>query len=215
MGFFNQEFFIFIGKVIFLSLSGVLAPGPITTVTVGEGSKKADAGIFIALGHGVIEIPLMLLLFFGFGAFLKILEVKILIGFLGGLFLLYMAKGMFAASFKTDFLKEDKSQSPFFAGLFLTATNPYFLLWWITVGASLILMSEKFGLIGFFIFAVVHWSLDLLWLWFLSFLSHKGGTFFGNYFYKIVFIVCAFMLFYFGLYFIFDAYKLFPGTRFL
>jgi hypothetical protein len=56
---------------------------------------------------------------------------------------------------------------PIVAGLILTAGNPYFLIWWATIGVTLILRSVKFGFIGFLIFAMLHWFCDFIWYTFL------------------------------------------------
>jgi len=87
----------------------------------------------------------------------------------------------------------------------LSAGNPYFLVWWATVGASLILRSIEFGIIGLILMAVVHWCCDLVWYQFLSWLSFQGGRFFGNRLQMAVFIICGLAMLYFGLYFITDA----------
>jgi len=51
---------VFLLEAALISLSGVLAPGPMTAVTVGEGTRSPHAGAWIAVGHGIIEIPLMI-----------------------------------------------------------------------------------------------------------------------------------------------------------
>lgn len=53
-------------------------------------------------------------------------------------------------------------------GFVATAANPYFFLWWATVGLTLIPKSPKFGLIGLALFVAVHSSCDLGWDLFLS-----------------------------------------------
>jgi len=84
----------FLIEAILISLSGVIAPGPVTAVTVSKGTKSPHAGAIIALGHGIVEIPLMILILYGFGDILKITYVKATIGLLGGLFLLKMGLGL-------------------------------------------------------------------------------------------------------------------------
>ena len=48
-----------------ISLSGVLAPGPMTAATLAAGTRSRHAGAIIALGHGVVEFPLMLVIIAG------------------------------------------------------------------------------------------------------------------------------------------------------
>ena len=61
----------FLVKVAGISLSGVMMPGPVFAVTVAKSYKSRFAGIKIALGHALVEIPLMLLIYFGFGRFFQ------------------------------------------------------------------------------------------------------------------------------------------------
>lgn len=197
----------FLIKAIIISLSGVMAPGPITAVTVGKGNESPHAGAWIAIGHGIVEFPIMIIIFYGLGNFFNLFYVKAVIGIAGGFFLLLMGFGMIQ-SLKRDITKDSKySRSPLIAGIILSIANPYFLVWWATVGATLIIGSKEFGVEGFFIFAVIHWLCDFIWYYFISFISFKGGYFFGKTFQKVIFVICGIFLFYFGGIFIFDAIK--------
>ena len=62
----------FLLSVVFVSLSGVMMPGPVFAVTVAKGYRSKVAGVLIALGHGAIEFPLMFLIYFGFTQFFYI-----------------------------------------------------------------------------------------------------------------------------------------------
>ena len=57
----------FLIQTILISLSGVMAPGPITAVTIGKGSVSPYAGALVAVGHGIVEFPLMAAVYFGAG----------------------------------------------------------------------------------------------------------------------------------------------------
>ena len=61
---------------------------------VSKGAKSPHAGAFVGLGHGIVEIPLMILTLYGFGEILKITYIKATIGIIGGLFLLKMGIGL-------------------------------------------------------------------------------------------------------------------------
>jgi threonine/homoserine/homoserine lactone efflux protein len=89
--------------------------------------------------------------------------------------------------------------------MLLSIGSPYFIVWWATVGAALIIRSVGFGLVGFLVFAAVHWTCDFVWYYSLSVLSYKGGQFFGRIFQKVVFAVCGAVLLFFGARFIIDA----------
>lgn len=200
-----MEFITFLIKAVIISLSGVLAPGAVTAVTVGKGSESKWAGAWISVGHGIVEVPLMIGLLFGIGAVLKLTAVDAAVGLLGGAFLLYMSYGMFK-DLKTASVNSKKDpHSPLVAGMLLSIGNPYFLVWWAIIGIKLVKESIEFGALGFVTFAVVHWICDLVWLTFLSFLAWKGRAFYGKKFQQGVFIVCGTALLFFGISFIWDA----------
>ncbi|RLB19465.1 MAG: hypothetical protein DRG63_00880 [Deltaproteobacteria bacterium] len=200
-----MSIWIFLLSVVVISMSGVLMPGPITAITVAQGNRKLWAGSLIALGHGVVEFPLMALIYFGVGMLFQRMSAKVIIGILGGGVLLWMAIEMLRNYRRAEVMKEERKLGSFVAGILLTATNPYFLIWWATVGASLILRSIEFGMIGLILMAVVHWSCDLAWCQLLSWLSFQGARFFGKRLQMAVFILSGLAVLYFGLYFITDA----------
>ena len=194
-----MEFFTFLIEAVLVSLSGVLAPGPITSVSVGYGSENPRAGAWVALGHGIVEFPVMIGVFLGVGAVIELLWVRTAIDLLGGAFLLYMGVGLLRGMRQEGISGTERSGSPLAAGALLSLGNPYFLIWWATVGAGLILRSREFGLMGFVAFAIGHWLCDLGWDSFLSVLSFRGGQFFGKRFQQAVFAISgAFLLFYSG-----------------
>jgi len=200
-----MNLWIFLLSVVIISMSGVLMPGPITTITVAQGSRNSWAGALVAIGHGVVEFPLIAVIFFGAGALFQITTVKVIIGISGGGVLLWMAVQMLRNYRRAQILGQEREVNCFVAGSLLTAGNPYFLLWWATVGASLIFRAVEFGIMGLVLMAVVHWSCDLAWYQFLSWLSFQGNRFFGRRLQMGVFIVCGLAMLYFGLYFISDA----------
>ncbi len=188
-----------------ISLSGVMAPGPLVAVTVGKGSDNPHAGALVALGHGIVELPLMIAIFFGFGYLFGLPYVRQAIGIAGGCFLLFMAAGMFRGLRSGAVAGSSDSRSPVAAGVVLTAANPYFIIWWATIGAAMAMQAAGFGAAGFVVFMLAHWACDLGWSWFLSALSFKGGRFFGRAFQKAVFAASGAALLFFGGKFIIDS----------
>jgi len=80
----------FLMSVVLISLSGVMMPGPVFSLTIIKGYKNWNAGALIALGHGVIEFPLMALIYFGLARLFVSDVVKGTIGLIGGSVLVYM-----------------------------------------------------------------------------------------------------------------------------
>jgi threonine/homoserine/homoserine lactone efflux protein len=195
----------FLLRAVIISLSGVMAPGPITAVTVSKGTEHPYSGAMIAIGHGIVEFPLMILIMVGFGQFLEVTWVKVTIGVLGGLFLLKMGIGLLKNINDVHIGQSHQQYSALQAGMVLSIANPYFLVWWATIGAILITGAYQFGLWGLVAFALVHWSCDFFWLSFLSSLSFKGGQFFGKRLQQVLFAVCGVFLLLFSGKFIYDA----------
>ena len=197
---------LFLVQVFTISLSGVMAPGPVTAAAIGMGARSRYAGMLLAIGHGIIEFPLMILIVLGMGRILKLPTAQIVIGLAGGAFLLMMAVGMLK-SLRSAEIQETKGakHKPMLAGIILSATNPYFLFWWATVGLALATTATGMGIWAFALFAVIHWLCDFIWLGALSWASFKGTGLFGSRSQQIVLMICAVALFFFGLFFIYNA----------
>jgi threonine/homoserine/homoserine lactone efflux protein len=199
---------LFLIQVFVISLSGVLSPGPVTAAAIATGQRSRHAGALLAVGHGLLEFPLMILIMLGMGRLLKLACTQIGIGLAGGVVLLLMAIQMFAGAMKpTGINAQDKSagDKPIFTGFILSAGNPYFLLWWATVGLALATTARGLGIWAFALFAIVHWLCDIVWLEVLSLTSFKGATVLGGRSQRIVLVVCSAAMFFFGLFFIYKA----------
>jgi threonine/homoserine/homoserine lactone efflux protein len=202
--FVNLLFFLI--EVVVISLSGVMAPGPVTAAAIGMGTRSRYAGALIAIGHGVVEFPLMILIVLGAGRILKLPTAQIVIGLAGGAFLLIMAIQMLKSLRSAEKQQAQVTKSaPVLAGIILSAGNPYFLLWWATVGLALATAATGIGIWAFVLFAIVHWLCDLVWLSALSWASFKGSVLLGPRGMRIVLMICSAALFVFGLFFIYNA----------
>ena len=197
---------LFLIEVVVISLSGVMAPGPVTAAAIGMGTRSRYAGPLIAVGHGVVEFPLMILIVLGAGKILKLPAAQIIIGLAGGAFLLIMAIQMLKSLRSMEEQQATVTKSaPVMAGVILSAGNPYFLLWWATVGLTLATTATGIGIWAFVVFAIVHWLCDLIWLSALSWASFKGSVLLGPRGMRIVLMICSAALFVFGLFFVYNA----------
>jgi len=196
----------FLGQVIGISLSGVMAPGPVTATTIVMGSRNRWAGALIAVGHGIVELPLIVLIVLGMNKILKSPAVQIAIGLAGGAFLIVMAvqilRGLRSLGLEHD---RNVKGTPIMAGIVLTAGNPYFLLWWATIGLGLASRASELGVWAFVLFAAIHWLCDLFWLGALSWASFKGSELFGRRTLQVVLLICSTALVVFGVMFMYNA----------
>ncbi len=193
-------------------MSGVMAPGVMTAATIAKGARNRWAGSLIAVGHGIVEIPLIFLLMLGLDLVLKTNPAKIAIGILGGGFLLWMGSNMLRQlSRHSPESEQGFKNGPIATGVILSATNPYFLFWWATVGLNLAINAKELGTAALVLFAVAHWLCDLIWLSALSlgaFITHRGAGLFSNKIQKAILIFCGIALLCFGVKFMFDAFWL-------
>jgi threonine/homoserine/homoserine lactone efflux protein len=83
-----------------------------------------------------------------------------------------------------------------------TSLNPYFLLWWATIGAWLILNAREFGAIVVVVFAIVHWSCDLGWYMLTSYTVFRTKHLWTPRIHQLVFVSCGVIMVVFGLYFV-------------
>ncbi|MBN1933405.1 MAG: LysE family transporter [Anaerolineae bacterium] len=188
----------FLFETVLVSLSGVMSPGPLSAVTVGKGSESPHAGALIALGHGAVELPLIGLVALGMGTLFKLPYVETAIALIGGGLLLWMGIGMLRDVKGARVSANGGHRYPFVAGVLLSAGNPFFLLWWATIGAGLVGHALEFGFGGLLALAVTHWLCDFGWSYFLSALSFRGGAFFGRRFQQAIFLLCGVFLLFFG-----------------
>ena len=204
-----MSFGAFLIQAILISLSGVMSPGPLTVVVVGKGAKSPRAGALIALGHGAVEFPLMILIVLGLAPLFQHDVFATSVGLAGGGVLLWMAAGLLLSLRRSGAQEAAperlREASPFMAGVLMTGGNPYFIVWWATVGATLVFGAWGYGVWQFAVFAVVHWSLDLIWYYFLSCAAFKGTKLLGDRFLKGVSLVAGLMLLYFGVRFLTGA----------
>ena len=197
-------FFLF--EVVAISLSGVMMPGPVTAAAVAMGARNRFAGVLMAVGHGIVEFPLMILIVLGVGRILKLPTAQIVIGLAGGIFLLIMAIQMLKSLHSAEEQEVTATKrAPVLAGIILSAGNPYFLVWWATVGLALATTATGIGIWAFVVFAIVHWLCDLVWLSALSWASFKGSVLLGPRGMRIVLLICSLALLVFGVVFIYAA----------
>lgn len=198
----------FLMQVVLISLSGVIAPGPVTAATLASGMRSRHAGSLIAVGHGIVEFPLMLLVAAGAGTLLTSSVLATGIGLVGGAVLVLMGIGMVRNLRGSDIATvTPNGRSPVWTGVALTAGNPYFLVWWATVGLTLTTRALEIGMLAFGLFALLHWLCDMAWLEGLSLAAFSGVKLLGNGLQRTVLGICSVALIGLGGYFVIDALR--------
>jgi threonine/homoserine/homoserine lactone efflux protein len=197
----------FLLKVILISISGVVSPGPVTTVTITMGARNKHAGSLIGIGHGLLEIPLMVLIVLGADKLLAARPFQIVVGLAGGVVLIWMALQMFKDSSRPvqQAAVASTGRGPVMTGFMLSAGNPFFLIWWGTIGLGLAIQAKTLGVLAFVLFTITHIMCDIVWLEMLSQTSFRGAKLLGDKSFAMVLKVCAAALVYFAATFIWTA----------
>ncbi len=198
----------FLSRVAGISLTGVMMPGPLFAVAVTRSYRSQFAGIKMALGHAIVEVPLMLLIYFGLARFFDREPVQIGLYLVGGSILIWMGASMFR---KRSRSLDEGSNLPYnsvVAGVVTSAANPFFLLWWAAVGSMLIMESLSFGPRGFILLITVHLACDFGWLFFVSTVVYRTKAMWREKFRVGLLIACSFLLIGFGGWFVSSGIQL-------
>lgn len=204
---------IFVTSFI-VGLSGALMPGPLLTVTISQSAARGwVVGPLVVLGHGILELSLVVAIVYGLGQFLAKGSVIGVIGIIGGIVLLWMGWSMLKDARKVtlvmDGSKGVSSLHPVWAGILTSLSNPYWTVWWATIGLSYIAFSLKHGALGISSFYTGHILSDLVWYAFVSALVHFGKRLVSDRVFQVVIVVCGILLLFFGAYFGYSGIKSF------
>ena len=196
-----------------IALSGAMMPGTLLTVAISESSKRGVlAGPLLILGHRILEVVLLAALFMGMAPLFKEAWFFIFISIAGGSILMWMAAGMFRSIPSLTLSLEpgdEESGNIILTGILMSAANPYFIIWWATIGLGYILQSSEYGLAGILSFFSGHILADLTWYTIISTAVGKGRSFFSDKVYRGIIGCCA------GFLVLFSGYLFFGVIRYL
>ncbi len=209
-----------------VGLSGAMMPGPLLTVTIGESARHGTvAAPLIVLGHILLELLLVLALVMGLAGALSA-GLPQWVAIFGGIFMLWMGWAMVkdvfygrvslpstgvtapsdtantasvAGNYKPDWVK----LRLVFTGILISLANPYWIIWWATVGLGYITIAIKSGSMGLVSFFTGHAFSDILWYVIIGLVVSGGRRFLNNTVYRGILVVCGFFLFGMGGYFIY------------
>ncbi len=204
---------IFITSFI-VGLSGAMMPGPLLTVTISQTAVRGWlVGPLIVLGHGILELSLVVAIVCGLGQLLAEPPVIGAIGIVGGFVLLGMGWAMLKDVRKVSLAVEENrgvsSLHPVWAGILISLSNPYWTVWWATIGLSYIGFSMKYGSSGISLFYTGHILSDFVWYVFISVLIHYGRRLTNDRAFRGIITACGIFLIVFGVYFGYSGIKKF------
>ncbi|MBI5102456.1 MAG: LysE family transporter [Nitrospirae bacterium] len=191
-----------------IALSGALVPGPLFTVTVSESARRGFvAGPLIILGHGILELSLVLLIVSGINQLAITDGIKAMISITGGIILIVMG-GMMLKDVRKARLEFGPGDAltpglhPVLTGVLGSISNPYWIIWWLTIGLGYLLSAVKFGPLGVVAFFAGHISADLAWYSLIALAVSRGRKLLGDAGYRNMLYACGIFLILFGGWFI-------------
>lgn len=174
-------------------------PGPLTIASLGEGARRGFwMGPLLVLGHALAELAVVVALLIGLGSFLSQPLWAGAVGVLGGAFLLWMGYDLIKSAFKGG-VSLDGSETPggiarfgpVPEGILASVSNPYWFLWWATVGAGYVAFALRWGTWGLAAFFVGHILADLIWNSLISLAAHRGRTLLKEAVYRGILGICG------------------------
>lgn len=184
-------------------------PGPLLTATISESSRRGFiAGPLMIGGHALLELALVVALLLGLAPFFQMPVVFVAVALTGAVILLWMAFGMFRTLPGLSLSRQDKPEKlnhPMLSGIFMSVSNPYWIIWWATIGLGYILYSQQFGFWGIAFFFAGHISADLLWYSFIAAAVASGRHLLNDRLYRFLIAACAVFLVVFAGYFAYSG----------
>lgn len=195
-----------------IAFSGAAMPGPLLTVTISQVVRRGFwAGPMLVLGHAVLELTLVISLMAGFSDFLLQDTVASIVKTAGGAFLLWMGYDILRSSSKikleleSDGTPSGPGKNIVLSGILVSLSNPYWLMWWATIGLASIVAAFEHGYLGMASFYTGHILADLIWYSFIALVVSAGRRFLSARVYKGLLVICGVFLLYLGLRFLYSA----------
>jgi len=200
-------------------LSGALMPGPVLAVTISSVVQVGFiAAVLIILGHSILELLMVVALALGLKNVLKNRYVTGAIGTIGGSVLLWFAYGMITSAYSginalsaVAATQEANITSLGLVGkgMITSLSNPYWILWWATIGATYMLVSLEKSMVGISTFYIGHISSDFAWYCAVAAALVLGKQMLSDRVYMGLIIICGLFLVYLGIYFFYSGVRKF------
>jgi len=144
-----------------------MMPGPMLVYTISQVLEKKKESVFwIVCGHMCIEAVMIILILLGLKQLIGSKAVYNTVSLLGAVGLIFMGTTIIirAKKIKLAFGENLNFTSGLVTGgIFCTAFNPTFPLWWVSIGASLLSRALLAGALGVMALVFGHWLADLGW----------------------------------------------------
>ena len=185
-----------------IALSGAMMPGPVLAMVVSETPRRGPfTGATMMVGHFFLEAVLVAGLALGLASILHNELVLGAIALAGGAMLLWMGQGLLRSSRALTLSVVPgaaRGTNLVVAGITTSLSNPYWLLWWVTIGVGYVALGLEHGWPGILAFFGGHIAADFAWYTFVSAGLTVGRRFLSDRLYRGLVAVCGLALLYFG-----------------
>ncbi len=207
-----ESFLLVFAASFSIGLSGAMSPGPLTVFVMGQSARHGiKAGPLASLGHGLLEVALVILLWLGLARVFQWEPALGAIGVIGGLVMIWMGWQIVngvrrtGASLDTS-ITERGTNNPLVGGAVLSLANPYWSFWWATVGIStMTTLALPRGVVGLAAFTSGHVASDFFWFTLVAIVFATGRRFITDRVYQLTLYLFGILLALFGLYFIWQG----------
>ena len=189
-----------------LGLTGALAPDPTLVATINASiSGGWTMGPRVTFGHMLSELLIVILIVAGLATVaLRYTTAVAVIGGVAlvifGLLTILGSRGVTLA--RTGSGAAVVTANPYFAGFFTSVANPYFWIWWLTVGSAMVIAGLAGGIFLACVFMAGHWCADLGWFTLVSTGISRGTTILSDITYQRIMMACGLFLVFFGVYYL-------------
>lgn len=196
---------------VMVSASGALSPGPLTMATIALGVDRGwRAGLQVGLGHMLVELSYVLLLYLSMTYIESALRGSVgdAIALTGTAIIMFFAWGVLRNAVRSLRYEEGMDMNsfrgfplrhPVLVGALFTASNVWFLIWWLSIGLGLILSVVEIGLVAIFIMFASHVWIDFLWLALVAEAGKRGVHLIGRKGYGALMVFLGGLLALFGI----------------
>lgn len=191
-------------------------PGPLLAYTITVSARYGFwAGPLLILGHAILELTLITVLVIGLDQFIQGDTFSSIIGLVGGTVLVFTGFTMgkqgwhkVAAPSRTSTLLV-QNRRMIISGIVISMSNPYWFLWWATIGMTYLVWSLDLGTAGVASFFAGHILADLSWYAFIALVVSSGKRVINDTIYSWLLVICGVILMGLGTYFIQSGIRFF------
>jgi threonine/homoserine/homoserine lactone efflux protein len=197
-----------------IGFSGAASPGPLLAFSIKETLKSGwKAGPLIAIGHSILELFIVIGIAVGINQLFNSELIAKTISLFGGIMLIILGIQTIVSNKKVPISLDAKSTAGnsntlLLQGALISLSNPYWFIWWVTIGATLIINSSNHGISGIVAMYIGHILADIIWYTAVSLILISGVKFLSNKFYQYLLLLCGIFLCFMGIYFILSFFSI-------